>query len=591
ANATSSITLNPRLNRVWVKSETGVANITNTDLAHCDSNSPAECSNIPYTATTSALVLESTAKLIIETDKTFLPGGTVTLNVGAISSAVGGDVLISSGVTFNAEANAVSVGGDWTNSGTFSNSNNTVTFTATSTGFTITPSSSTFYDLTFNGSGGGWTIATAATTTNDFTITAGTVTSTSATLGVGGSWSNSGTFNHNSGTVLFNGSASETITDGSSPFYLLNFNGSGSWLYEDGDSVAPATTTVDNGTATFLNAKTGVVVVNGGTLNADWYLGAHVVDANNTTFDIANATCTIANSTTSDSTVWRNNGSIWGTASTSQSTVTNASGTIAQPDANGAIRIREYSQDSSTTTYYKYNLTIASLAGFGVYDYYADHGSKYLTSASSSESSGVDKNISISWHRATAGTMNGSQPYSGLNQPPDEGSWYAGMATDLEFSVDSSSVNLGTLNSINDFTATGTTILYATTSYSGGYTVRAYASNDGRLRLGATSEYIIRWDYANSTPATWSSTCNAGSECGFGYTTSDNSLSGGTLTRFNNSTNYAGFATSSPGDIIADSTSTASGAETTIEYKVSVQDVQANGDYTTTVYYICTANY
>ena len=737
----SNITLNPRLNRVWVKSETGVANITNTDLAHCDSNSPSACSSIPYTATTSALVLESAAKLIIESNKTFVPGGTVTLTVGATSAQAGGDVLISPGATFNAEANAVSVSGDWNNNGIFSNSNNTVTFTATSTGFSITASSSAFYNLTFNGSGGvwdlqdnatstndvtitagtldlngqnlvvqggditvtgtlaadvdsgtvtlsgsgdlggsgtttaynltlsgitalagnitvnndltisgansldasasnyditvagswsnasgtftaqegtvtftssgaeainpgsssffdltfdgsgGWTFSAAATTSNDLTITQGTVTSTSGILAIGGSWSNSGTFTHNSGTILFNGSASETIADGTSAFHLLNFDGSGSWLYADGCSTAPATTTVDNGTPTFLNAKTGATVVNGGTLNMDWYLGVHVVDANDATHNIESATATIYSTSTADITIWKYN-SGWGTASTTQETITAATGINPQPTSNGAIRIREYKKTSATTTYYKYNLTVASLGGFDAYDYYQDYGNNYLTSTSSDAGSNVDKTISISWYRATASSMNGSQPYSGLNEPPEEGSWHVGMPTDLEISVNSVNVDLGELYGVNYYTATGTTILYATTTYSGGYNITAWSSNDGRLRLGATATYIARWNHPNSTPALWSSTCDASAECGFGYTTSDSELGGtGDADRFATSTKYAGFATSTPGDMVADSAGSASGATTTIRYRVSVASIQTTGDYSTTIYYICTANY
>ena len=892
----SDIILNPRLNRVWIKSEDGVANITNTNLDHCDSVSPAECSSVPYAVTTGNLTLESAGKLIIESSKTFLPGGIVTLAVGATSGEAGGDVLISSGATFNAEANNIFVGGDWNNNGTFSNSNNTVTFTATSTGFAITASSSVFYDLTFNGSGGGWTFqdnatttnnftitngtitgpssgtisvannwtntsgtfihnnstvkftaidsgntittngsafynvecngangvwdlqeaasttndltitagtldlngqnllvqggdiavtgilaadldsgtvtlsgsgnlggsgtttvynltlsgttalaskitvnndltisgansldvsgshydinvggswanasgtftaqqgtvtfnssgaetidsssspfydltfdgsgggwtfSANATTTNDFTITQGTVTSPSGTLEVGGSWSNSGvfthndgtvlfnatttgktidagnssfydlsfnhtlggwtffadatttndfmiykgavistsgvlavggtwynsgngTFTHNSGTILFNTSGSENIFDGNSPFHLMQFDGLGQWLYTDGCSTAPATTTVDNGSATFFNAKTGSVVFNDGELNVDWYLGVHVVDANDTTHNIANATATISSTSTADNTIWKYNGN-WGSPATSQETVTAASGINPQPTNTGAIRIREYSRGISTTTYYRYNLTIPSLAGFDSYNYYADKGNNYLTSTSSDEGSSVDKTISISWYRATAGAMNDSQPYSGLNEPPEEGSWYIGMPTDLEFSVDSASVNLGTLYGANDYTATGTTILYATTTYSGGYNITAWGSNDGRLRLGATATYIARWNNANSTPALWSSTCNAAAECGFGYTTSDNNLGGtGDADRFATSSKYAGFATSTPGDLVADSTTAVSGATTTVGYRVSVADIQTNGDYSTTIYYICTANY
>ncbi|MCK4782035.1 DUF2341 domain-containing protein [Candidatus Parcubacteria bacterium] len=287
-------------------------------------------------------------------------------------------------------------------------------------------------------------------------------------------------------------------------------------------------------------------------------------------------------------TIWKYN-SGWGSASTTQTTGSGADGKTPQPNTDGAVRIREYSKTSSATTTYKYNLAIA-FGGFDNYDYYSDYGSNYIISASSTAGSGVDKCISENWQRDDISALN--TPYSAVNDPPTNGSWYIGMSSDLEFSVSSATTDLGTLNSINDYTATGTTILYATTSYSGGYNITAWASDNGRLQLGATGTYITRWNYANSTPAVWPDTCNASSTCGFGYTTSDNNLGGGgSVDRFAASTKYAGFATTTPGDRVADSAAPASGATTTIMYRTSVSSIQSNGDYSVTIHYICTANY
>jgi hypothetical protein len=416
---------------------------------------------------------------------------------------------------------------------------------------------------------------------------------------LGGNWqvstSTSGIFTKADSEVIFNAtSTGKTISDGGWPFYLITFNGSGGgWLYQDSTSTAPATTTVHDGTATFLNAKTGGVLVDGGTLNVDWYLGIHVVakDSTSTNIDTGDTDITISeNSTTSQTTVWKISGGSWGTASTTQTTGSGSNGKNPQPNSDGAIRIREYQKTSGATTFYKYNLEISSQSGFNPYDYHSDYGDNYITSASSTEGSGVDKCISQNWHRVDIANLN--TPYSTLNEPPTNGSWYVGMLSDLEFSVDSASVNLGNLNGGNNFTATGTTLLSATTSYPSGYTIKAYASYDGRLKLGATENYIERWPYANSTPAVWSGNCISDSQCGFGYTTSDNNLGGGTADRFATSTKFAGFATSTPGDQVADETTAVpSGSQYTITYKVSVLTTQAPGDYNTTVYYICTANY
>jgi hypothetical protein len=81
--------------------------------------------------------------------------------------------------------------------------------TATTTGKTITPQTSSFYNLTFNGTGGNWSfVGGAATTTNNFTISNGTVTLPTATTTVGGSFVNSGgTFMHNNGVVVLTSTA------------------------------------------------------------------------------------------------------------------------------------------------------------------------------------------------------------------------------------------------------------------------------------------------------------------------------------------------------------------------------------------------
>jgi len=374
-----------------------------------------------------------------------------------------------------------------------------------------------------------------------------------------GSWN----FNNNSG--------SETIIQEASLGYIDFVNG---------------TTTVIN---TILNNET---VTSTGVLNVDWYLGAHLVDKDNESgnVDTDGEGITISEAS-STAVIYQHSGSAWIGPVSSTTTDSGADGKNPQPNSSLAIRIREYQKTAAETTYYKYNLAVSSGAGFSAYNYFNDYGSSYITSASSSESLGVDKCISESWQRDAIGAMN--TPYSSVNEMPENGSWYVGMASDLQFSIDSASVNLGTLSAGNNWTGTGATILSATTSYPGGYSITAYASNDGRLRLGATGNYINRWDYANSTPALWGTNCEDNdSYCGFGYTTNDTTLGGtGDANRFTDATKYAGFATTAPGDIVGDSTTTAFGATTTITYKVSAKSEYADGEYNTTVYYLCTVNY
>ncbi|MFC1789478.1 hypothetical protein ACFLYY_00700 [Patescibacteria group bacterium] len=384
---------------------------------------------------------------------------------------------------------------------------------------------------------------------------------------------------------------------GSSASDITNINYStstGSWfLYNNTSSelliqeaiinniqFAQGTTTVLN---TILNNES---VTSTGALNTDWYLGVHVVAIDSTSTNIVNATCTISEASGSSTVCKYNSG--WGTGDSSQDSTTSASGITAQPNSDGALRIREYQRTAGATTTYNYNLAIASTDGFVAYNYYNDYGNNYLQSTSTGSG---DNTIYEGWQRNIISSVNGTKDYSGLNESPEQGTWYAGMTSDLQFTINLGEVNL-TLGPSNNWTSEGTSTLYATTSYGGGYTIRTYALNDGKL---ATSSYeIARWPYSNSTPSQWDTDCaDNGSYCGFGYTTSDSNLAEGTTTdRFTNPLSWAGFATSSGAtDPVADSSGPVSGATTTITYKVSVSADQSSGAYEGIIYYIATVNY
>ena len=78
---------------------------------------------------------------------------------------------------------------------------------------------------------------------------------------------------------------------------------------------------------------------------------------------------------------------------------------------------------------------------------------------------------------------------------------------------------------------------------------------------------------------------------GFGYTTDDDSLSGGTLDRFTSGgPKYAGF-TSSTEEVADRPSGSWSGEINVITYKVSVSSTQKPATYQTTIKYICTAQY
>lgn len=112
----------------------------------------------------------------------------VTARIQTQAITVSNDVTISSG-TLNANSLGISVGGDWTNNGTFTPGTGTITLNSTSTLQTISGSASTsFYRLTLNNTSGlipGITMSTATTATNTLTMTSGIVnlSSTIFTLG------------------------------------------------------------------------------------------------------------------------------------------------------------------------------------------------------------------------------------------------------------------------------------------------------------------------------------------------------------------------------------------------------------------------
>lgn len=161
----------------------------------------------------------------------------------------------------------------------------------------------------------------------------------------------------------------------------------------------------------------------------------------------------------------------------------------------------------------------------------------------------------------------------------------SGVATSdpsLTFSVSASSLTFDSLNAGNSYTDNSkTTVLTVSTNAYNGYVVNARET--GSLTHTVDGSTIIS-DYgsANSSPSTWSGT-------GFGYTTTDNDLSGGTAARFAAGTKYAGFTTSSPGDPVADHAgpviSAISNEQFTISYRVTTASSQKAGTYRTTILY------
>ncbi len=192
---------------------------------------------------------------------TTIDGTAKTVLLGAAAKVT--NLTIGADDTFNVNSNyALEILGNFTNNNSFLAQNGTVSFTATTTGKTITPGSSSFYNIVFNGTGGNWAFTGPVTAGNDLTLTAGTVTLPSSTTTVTGSFTTSaGTFQHNNGVVLFNAaSAGKSVTPGASSFYDLTFSGTGAWSFGSANATSSRTMRITQGAVTF---PTGTLVVGG----------------------------------------------------------------------------------------------------------------------------------------------------------------------------------------------------------------------------------------------------------------------------------------------------------------------------------------
>ena len=156
----------------------------------------------------------------------------------------------------------------------------------------------------------------------------------------------------------------------------------------------------------------------------------------------------------------------------------------------------------------------------------------------------------------------------------------------LTFGLDTSSITFSNLNTGNSFTdASKQTVLTTSTNAYNGYVIYAKETQP----LSYLTNTIADYGSPNSAPTAWSGT-------GFGYSTTDNDLpTGGTNTRFNNGTNYAGFTTSQQ-DPVADHTTviqnpTLTNESFTIKYEVAAPSTIAAGNYTNTIIYTIVPTY
>ncbi len=232
-------------NRLVVKHEgfTGTST-TNTDLAFYDATNDAD---IQFDAVAGgALNVSKGQELHIAAGSTYAPGGVVTLHGNASTTNPDGDLHLATGVRqdgvattsiLSMGANTLTLAGNWFASSTsiFTHTG-TATFNSTSTQQkNIVATSSNFSGLTFNGVAGSWTFgANSATTTVVLNISNGTLAAPSSTFTIasacgGACFTRSGSFIHNSGTVIFPNTSSLTLPSmiGANAFNNVIFRGAG----------------------------------------------------------------------------------------------------------------------------------------------------------------------------------------------------------------------------------------------------------------------------------------------------------------------------------------------------------------------------
>ena len=139
------------------------------------------CTTLDLTGYTSTLAL-GTYALTVSGNVTIgtTVGSVATLTIGISGGTgltIGGDLLVAlRGVITCSGASKISCTGSWdVSAGTFTPSTGTVTFNATASGKTIKSGSNTYYNVTWNGSGGEWTLQDNFTQPRTTAFTLGTL--------------------------------------------------------------------------------------------------------------------------------------------------------------------------------------------------------------------------------------------------------------------------------------------------------------------------------------------------------------------------------------------------------------------------------
>jgi Domain of unknown function (DUF2341)/Concanavalin A-like lectin/glucanases superfamily len=295
--------------------------MTIADMAVWDSSDDAD---IPFTAVdagTDTLSLPANTKLIIWTNKTFAPGGNVTVTGGGAGGSHDGTLEALANARFRAAGTEThSIGGSFIfgAGATFEAGQSTTTFTTTGAARTIDINLGSFYNVAFTGSGS-WTVTDDTfTATRSLTQSAGTLTFGSGTTTIGASFNaTGGSFTMAGPALVFTStSTGNTVRFDGSSVPSLRFTGTaGTWSMTDTD----ATTT-----GSFTVAAAGTVTLPSGLL-------AVAGSFDNASGTITHNTAELVMSSNTDATVRMNGSDLFALRKT-------GAGSLSIVDGSGAFR-------------------------------------------------------------------------------------------------------------------------------------------------------------------------------------------------------------------------------------------------------------
>ncbi|KPK79878.1 MAG: hypothetical protein AMS27_17595, partial [Bacteroides sp. SM23_62_1] len=226
--------------------------------------------------------LGGTGTIAVNKPTSYFIFGTNTKVLPSAHLNVFGHIRIASGVTVtnhgmievSGELNGQNATSTWTNDAgstveaanllmstgvlNASASGNTVVYVQQADQAVKTPSASTYYNLTISGSGIKNT-SSDLIINNDLTISSGTLNSNGNSLQIKGNWINAGDFTEGTGTITFNGTIDQSITNASGEvFYNLTVNKSSGSLILNNDVNVSGTLTMTSGV---ISAGTGVLIL------------------------------------------------------------------------------------------------------------------------------------------------------------------------------------------------------------------------------------------------------------------------------------------------------------------------------------------